>query len=128
MRKALRSFIPICGTTFLLFVVSLYPTFHFGGWVWVKGVMFGYLLSLLNILFSLLSIQRAFQKSIKTFYAIVLGGMMLRLFVFAAMIYLIWHFKLANVMAFIISFMIFYLFLQIFEIRSINKELKSKVS
>jgi len=53
---------------------------------------------------------------------------MLRLFVFAAMIYLIWHFELANVMAFIISFMIFYLFLQIFEIRSINKELKSKVS
>jgi hypothetical protein len=118
----------IIGWTVLLFVLFLVPICRFGQPGLLKSFILGYAVSLVNIFFSLISIQWAFSRKIKAFYAVVLGGMALRFLFFAVMAYLViavlkWH-----IGGFLISFIMFYVFLQYHEIRLINSELKGRFS
>ncbi len=118
----------IVGWTVVAFLSLLIPVFWIGHMTLAKSYALGYLVSLINIVSSLLSIRWAFRRSIKTFYLVVFGGMMLRFFFIAAMVYLViavLHWPLSG---FLISFIVFYVFLQYQETRYINTELKGNKS
>ncbi|HNW58120.1 MAG TPA: hypothetical protein PKI62_00420 [bacterium] len=107
---------------FLLFIV----VHRYGGAGMTRSYVLGYLISLGNILFSLISIRWAFHRKIKTFYAVILGGMALRFLVFAAVAWLVIAVLHWPLIGFLVSFILYYLFLQYHEIRFINSELKEK--
>jgi hypothetical protein len=117
--------IQISGLTSVLLLVALVPVLYFGSPRLAWGVFYGYLVSLVNILLAFFSIRWAFNKSTKTFFAVVVGGMGLRFFILAAVMFLVWKLALAPLPAFAISLVGFYLTLQIFEIRFIQRELRA---
>lgn len=88
------------------------------------GVVLGYLISLANILFAFFSIKWAFDKPTKTFFSVVLGGFFVRFVVLFLGLFLVW--KLTNIpfVGFVVSLVGFYLTLQFFEIRFIQKTIK----
>lgn len=115
---------PILGWTLLLFVLLYFPVHYFGGPGADKSYMLGSLLSVINIFSSLFSIQWAFRRKVKTFYAVVLGGMALRFFIFAAAAWMVIAVLEWPLTGFLVSFIFFYIFLQYHEIRFLNTQLK----
>jgi hypothetical protein len=116
----------ISAVTSILLVVSLVPVIFFGKSNLAWGVVGGYLVSLVNILFAFFSIKWAFHKPVKTFFAVVLGGMALRFAILALALFVVWKFLQVPLWAFAISMVGFYLTLQFFEVRFIQRELNSK--
>ncbi|RMD92934.1 MAG: hypothetical protein D6813_05015, partial [Calditrichaeota bacterium] len=72
------------------------------------------------------SIKWAFNKSLSVFYSVILGGMGLRFLFLLITMFLIWKFTRIPFTGFVISLVGFYITLQIFEVRYIQKELKLK--
>jgi hypothetical protein len=103
----------------------LFPVRYFGNSQLAWGVFYGYLVSLINILFAFFSIKWAFNKSTKTFFAVVLGGMGVRFAILITALFLVWKFIQVPLLSFIVSLVCFYLTLQFFEVRFIQKELNS---
>ena len=126
MNDNLKFLIQISGLTSILLVVSLVPVIHFGNSRLAWGVFYGYLVSLVNILFAFFSIKWAFNKSTKTFFAVVVGGMGARFLILIVTMFIVWKFVEVPLSAFALSLVLFYLTLQIFEIRFIQKELQNK--
>jgi len=110
--------------TFLLFLVAAFVIYYYKDFLLLKAISLGYVLSLLNIIFGYSSIRWGFKRSTKTFYAVVLGGMAIRFIVFAVALFLIYRYTKIPLLGFIVSFILFYLFLQYHEVRFINNELK----
>ncbi|MCG8605523.1 hypothetical protein MJD09_11060 [bacterium] len=125
MNENLRFLLNIFGITSILLLISLLPVRYFGSSQLAWGVFYGYLVSLINILFAFFSIKWAFNKSTKTFFAVVLGGMGVRFAVLITALFLVWKFIQVPLLSFIVSLVCFYLTLQFFEVRFIQKELNS---
>jgi len=109
----------------LIFLVALYPLFRIGGKALVGATFLGFALSLINTIFGYSSIRWGFGRSTKTFFLVVLGGMAMRLVVFGLALYLIWRFTHLPLLGFIISFILFYLLLQYYEVRLVTQELRN---
>jgi hypothetical protein len=109
--------------TLAAFLLALYPIHRLFGLPVLKTVVIGYLLSLTNIITAYISIRWAFGRKSRDFFAVVMGGMAFRLILFTATLFFILRFTSLPLLGFIISFMIFYVFLQFYEIRLVNQEL-----
>lgn len=83
---------------------------------------FGYAISLAIFVLGFFTITWAARKSLKTFLALVLGGMFVRFILLGVAIYLLMHYAQIDIVYFMISFLLFYLICQFFEIRFINAE------
>jgi len=114
--------------TFLFFLAMSWPLARWGGWPLYRSFVLGYLCSVLNIAFSLVSIRWGFRRRVKVFYAVVLGGMAFRLLLFGLMVLVLLRWLHWPLYGFLISFIVFYLFLQYHEIKWINDELRSMKS
>ncbi len=126
MNENLKGFFYICGITSGILLVAVTLTALFGNPGLVRGVVYGYLVSLANILFAYYSIKWAFGKSNSTFFSVVLGGMGVRFASVLLALFLVWKFSDIPIVAFVVSLMGFYLMLQFFEIRYIQKELSRR--
>ena len=91
----------------------------------MEATFLGFVLSLVNAIFGYSSIRWGFGRSTKTFFLVVLGGMAMRFLVFGVALYLIWRFTHLPPLGFIISFILFYLLLQYYEVRLVTQELKN---
>lgn len=92
----------------------------------IESIVYGYLVSLVNVLFAFFSMKWAFKKPNTTFFAVVLGGMGVRFTFLLAALFFVWKFVQIPFVAFIVSMVGFYLTLQIFEILFIQKTLNSR--
>lgn len=126
MNENLKGFVHICGITSGILLISIILTGYFGNSDLVWGVIYGYLVSLVNILFAYYSIKWAFRKSNTTFFAVVLGGMGIRFLVLMFALFFVWRFAQIPLIGFAISLVGFYLTLQFFEIRLVQKELNGR--
>lgn len=88
----------------------------------VAEIGFGYAISLAIFVLGFFTITWAARKSLKTFLALVLGGMFARFILLGLAIYLLMRFAQIDIVYFMISFLLFYLICQFFEIRFINAE------
>jgi len=109
-----------------LFFVAVGLVYYFSGVKYISGVVSGYFISLMNMLFAFFSMKWAFNKSNKTFFKVVLGGMGIRFLVLMGAIFFVWKFVHIPFIAFIISLIGFYLMLQVFEIKFIQSELLNR--
>jgi hypothetical protein len=107
----------------IAFVVVLIPLVFFAGPAFIFSFCLGYIVCLLNILFSVFSIRWGFRKKSATFYKVVWGGMLMRLLLFSVIFIALRKFTSLPVSGFLISFVLFYLYLQYQEVRLINETL-----
>ncbi len=124
MEKSKDSVLKIILMTLIVFLVAAFLIYTYSDILLLQAVSIGYALSLLNIIFGYTSTRWGFNRSTKTFLAVVLGGMAIRFIVFAVTLLIIYRYSNIPLLGFLISFILFYLFLQYFEIRFINQELK----
>ncbi len=90
------------------------------------AVVYGFFVSLINIASAFFSIKWAFDKPLRTFFAVVLGGMGIRMLVLATALFFVWKFTQIPLIGFIVSLVIFYLLLQFIEIRFVQKSLADR--
>ncbi len=126
MNENLKGLFAICGITSGILLATVLVTSHFGNADVVRGVVYGYLVSLVNILFAFYSIKWAFGKSNTTFFAVLLGGMGVRFVLAIAALFVVWKFTEVPLVAFVASLIGFYLTLQFFEVRFIQKQLNKR--
>lgn len=115
----------IGGLTLCLLVGALIPLHLIGDARLIGGVVLGYLVSLVNILLAFFSIKWAFRRSTRTFFSVVVGGMVVRFVILVLALFLVHAFTDIPLTAFAVSLIGFYLTLQVFEIRYIQNELNS---
>jgi hypothetical protein len=126
VNENLKSLLQIGGLTSLLLVLALIFVNTLGDKSLVWGVVSGYLVSLVNILFAFYSIKWAFDKPNTTFFTVILGGMGVRFLILLTALLFVWKFTQIPMVGFVVSLIGFYITLQIFEIRFIQKELNNR--
>lgn len=126
MSENLKYFLLICGLSSLLLIGSILSVNAIERPEFVESIVYGYLVSLANVLFAFFSMKWAFKQSNTTFFAVILGGMGVRFSVLLAALFFVWKFVQIPFVAFIVSMVGFYLTLQIFEILFIQKALNNR--
>lgn len=126
MSENLKYFLLICGLSSLLLIGSILSVNAIEKPELVESIVYGYLVSLANVLFAFFSMKWAFKQSNTTFFAVILGGMGVRFSVLLAALFFVWKFVQIPFVAFIVSMVGFYLTLQIFEILFIQKALNNR--
>ncbi len=86
-------------------------------------IIFGFIVSLIIFIFGFFSINWAFKKSLKLFMATVLGGIFVRFALIAVALFLFMRYTDIHILYFILSFFVFYIIYQFYEIRFINMKL-----
>ena len=86
-------------------------------------IFLGYLISLFIFVLGFVSIDWAFNRSLKTFMGIVLGGMFLRFVLIGVALFLLIRFTTIHIFSFVLAFFVFYIIYQFYEIRFINVKL-----
>ena len=86
-------------------------------------IISGYFVSLIIFILGFLSIIWAYNKSLKIFMTTVLGGMFVRFVLIAITLFLFMKYTGIDILYFILSFFIFYIIYQFYEIRFINMKL-----
>jgi len=126
VRDNLKFLVQICGITSLMLLVTLTIVTYLGNSQLAWGVFYGYLVSLVNILFGFYSTKWALDKPNNTFFTVILGGMGARFLFLLTALLTVWKFTRLPLAGFIASMVGFYLTLQFFEVRYIQKELNSR--
>ncbi len=86
-------------------------------------IIFGFIVSLIIFILGFFSINWAFKKSLKLFMATVLGGIFVRFALIAVALFLFMRYTDIHILYFILSFFVFYIIYQFYEIRFINMKL-----
>ncbi len=89
-----------------------------------SGIIYGYLLSLMNVFLGYFSFELAFGRKNKTFTKIFFGGMILRMILLLCALILIIKFIGINLISLLFSLLIFYVINLIIELKHIIKRLK----
>lgn len=113
----------LIGISVVVLILILIPIHLFLNENLISEIVYGYAVSLFIFILGFLSINWAFNRSLKTFMAIVLGGMFVRFLLIAVALFLFMRFTDIQIFYFIFSFVIFYLIYQFYEIRFINMRL-----
>ena len=103
-------------------IVSSYPLIHLGTMQVILAASVGALLMTLNVLAGFLAIEYSIQKSFTTFLKFVLGGMMIRMLVLAAVLVVLITVFSIHLAAFLTSIGIFYILFLTLEIMYIQEK------
>lgn len=92
----------------------------------ITGILWGYLLGLINIITGYLSIELSAEKSINTFFKYLIVGMFIRIFLLLMIIIILVKISGINVYTLIFSLFLFYIINLILEINYINNRFKKR--
>jgi hypothetical protein len=120
----LQILIVILGT----FIISFYPLYiNFPGWVLVS-IFCGCLISTLNVLSGYFIIAYSIDKSNKTFFKSIIGGMIIRLFGVGIVTVVFVKVMKIDMIGYLISLFFFYFIFLILEVLYLNKRLLKRNS
>ncbi|MEJ5351243.1 MAG: ATP synthase subunit I [Melioribacteraceae bacterium] len=94
----------------------------------VKSLIFACIISIINYIIFLFLFNKSIKKENKKFIEINLGGMVLRILLMLALIFLTLKFLKVDKYEFIFAFLIWYILLLIFEINIVRLEKTAKNS
>ncbi len=126
MSENIKFLFLIVGLTSVLLIISVAIVGKFGNSQMVRGVFYGYLVSLTNVLLAFFSIKWAFKKPNRTFYSVMLGGMGIRIVILFTALFFVRSLPQVHLIAFTISLIGFYLTLQFFEIKFVQRTLTNR--
>lgn len=116
------------GLTVVLCVVALLLADRFGSPAILRGVWYGCILSLFLITSGYAAIRWSFHRSAKTFYGVVMGGMLARFVIIGICLVIVRRMENVHIYGFVGAVMASYILLQILEVRFIQAELRSRKS
>jgi hypothetical protein len=117
----------IFAASVIVSVLAFYPVYRYASEIQVYSIVSGYLLSLLNILTGFTLNEIAFEKKIKSFMVIVIGGMTLRMVLVIILLVLLLHYAVLDTVYLVSSVFFFYFVFTSIEIYHISKKSGSKV-
>lgn len=106
-----------------LYLLALLPAWRWGSPALVRGVFYGFLLSLFLITTGFAAIRWAFYRPSKTFYRVVLGGMLVRFVIIGICLVLVRQSGSIHLYGFVGAVVASYVVLQVLEVRFIQAEL-----
>jgi hypothetical protein len=110
------------------FLISFYPLYLNFSKAVLLAVIIGCLISTLNVLSGYFIIAFSIDKSNKTFFKSIIGGMILRLFGVGAITVLLVKVAKIEMIGFLISMFFFYFIFLILEVLYLNKRLLKRNS
>ena len=116
----------ILTTLVVVGVFSAYPLVRFGTGEIALAVVYGALLSTLNVLIGFLAIEYSFEKSYTTFLTAVLGGMGVRMVVVMGILVALILVAHVHATALTVSLLVFYLIHLVLEILFIQRKTAAK--
>ena len=111
----------------LVTILAFYPVYRYASEIQLYSIISGYLLSLLNILTGFSLNEIAFDKKIKSFMVIVIGGMTLRMLVVIILLVLLLHYTNLDTVYLVSSVFFFYFLFTSIEIYHLSKKNGGKV-
>ena len=120
MNNFIRFLIKVVLYSVLAILIIAYPIWHLLGETSFWSVFFGCWVGAFNIILAYIFNQRALNKSSGVLLKSILFGMSIRLLVVAAATVYCAKFTELKLIEFIVALLIYYMFLQIFEVRYIQ--------
>lgn len=108
-------------------VLAFYPVYRYTTEIQLYSILSGYLISLLNVFTGFSLNEMAFEKRIKSFMVIVIGGMTLRMIVVIILLVLLLHYAILDTVYLVTSVFFFYFVFTSIEIYHLSKKSSSKV-
>lgn len=111
---------------FFLLVIAVIVTtslFLSGNPALAGAIILAFVISFVYIGIAFISTSKAFARSSASFYRLFFGGLVIRFIFFIATLFVVYKFTSISILAFAISFILFYVIFQGFEIRYIWKKL-----
>jgi hypothetical protein len=106
----------------IVLIISFYPVYLYLSPEQVKSILFGYLLSLLNILIGYALISNAFEKKQKSFMIIVFGGMGVRMLFVAVVLLILLYIARLEPVSLVSSVFFFYFLFTSIEIKFLYRK------
>jgi len=120
MRSSLRFPVAALGVVAGALALSLYPAYIWGKTDALVAVLAGGLIAVANGTAGFLSIAYAFEKPNAVFIKVIVGGMGIRLFILAGIVFVLLKVFELNVVAFTASLFFFYFLAALIEIVFMN--------
>jgi len=120
LKKFLLKLIGYSFILFVLFLIILQFIFKVNKSI---EISLGYSISLFIFILGFVSINWSFNRSLKTFMGVILGGMFLRFVLIGIALFLLIQHTNIHTFSFVLSFLVFYIIYQFYEIRFINMRL-----
>lgn len=112
--------------SFIVFVVALYPIYLYALPKQTESIVYGYLISLVNVVIGFSLNNAALGRKPKSFMVLVFGGMLIRMLIVAVLLLVLLYFaKLEPVMLTASVFFFYFLFISI-EIKFLHKKIKTE--
>jgi hypothetical protein len=106
----------------IILIIAFYPIITYASPLQVKSILFGYLISLLNVMVGYSMASIGFEKKVRSFMLIVFGGMLVRMLFVAVLLLILLY--VAHLEPFSLTasvFFFYFLFISI-EIRFLFKK------
>lgn len=116
----------IIAASVVIIVLSFYPVYQYASQVQIYSIIIGYFISLLNILTGFTLNEIAFEKKIKSFMVIVIGGMTVRMVLVIILLVLLLHYTNLDTVSFVSSVFFFYFVFTSIEIYHLSKRSSGK--
>jgi hypothetical protein len=110
----------------IVFVVASYPVYLYASPEQIKAIVYGYLISLVNVVIGFSLNNAALGRKTKSFMVMVFGGMLIRMLIVAVLLLaLLYIARLEPVMLTASVFFFYFLFISI-EIKFLHKKIKTE--
>jgi hypothetical protein len=110
----------------IVFVVASYPVYLYASPEQIKAIVYGYLISLVNVVIGFSLNNAALGRKTKSFMVMVFGGMLIRMLIVAVLLLaLLYIARLEPVMLTVSVFFFYFLFISI-EIKFLHKKIKTE--
>jgi len=118
-----KIFLELIGISFAVFALSLIVSRFVLKTDRTHEILLGFVTGFLIFISGFAATNWAFKRSMKAFMGVVLGGMFVRFLIIGAILLLLIQFTDIHIFSFVLSFFMFYIIYQFYEIRFINLRL-----
>ena len=110
----------------IVFVVISYPVYHYASPEQTEAIIYGYLISLVNVIAGFGLNNAALGRKAKSFMVMVFGGMLIRMLIVAVLLLILLYFAGHEPVMLTASFFFFYFLFISIEIKFLHKKIKTE--
>ena len=113
----------------IVFIAAYYPVYKYASSLQISSIIYGYLISLVNVLIGYGLTGIAFEKKVKSFMVIVFGGMLVRMLLVAVLLLILLYIAKLDAASLVASVFFFYFLFISIEIKFLfKKSSESKIN
>jgi hypothetical protein len=112
----------LAAASFVILLLSFYPIYIYASNTQIISFLYGYVISMANVLTGFGLIELSMNKNIKRFMVILFGGMFIRIFLSAIVLVLILKYTGTDTTGLVGSFFFFYVIFTVMEMQFVHKK------